>query len=382
MANVNIPIYPGSCSFFPGDTPMGYYDNDDKFQCDAESFANWAAQRLGFPIMDVELSPSQLFACYEEAITEYSSYIATYSTRDNMLQLLGMATSSIKDVSSNYITPSLRGIFKVSKQYGSEVGSGGNLTWYTGSIMTSPDKQVYDLIMDSVIETGSFQTDTFVIRRVYHYDTPAIASYAGSLGSSIYLSNEFGWGQAAIASDYLTMPLYENVLRAQAIEINSQIRRSAYSVQITNNRFRILPIPTDSFRVWFAYTLDDKPTLDSGKDTSKISNHSNIPNTTIIYSSINEMGARWVRRYALALAKETLGYIRGKYNTIPAPGTNTQLNSSDLIQSSNDDKSKLVEELNSILDQLSRQSLLERSKQEADNLSQQMAKIPLKIYVG
>ena len=32
----NIPIYPGSSSFFPGDTPFGFYDNDYQFQQDAD----------------------------------------------------------------------------------------------------------------------------------------------------------------------------------------------------------------------------------------------------------------------------------------------------------------------------------------------------------
>ncbi len=51
----NIPIWPGSSSFSPGDTPFGFYDDDIDFQTDAVSVANWTAQRLGYPLVDIEL---------------------------------------------------------------------------------------------------------------------------------------------------------------------------------------------------------------------------------------------------------------------------------------------------------------------------------------
>jgi len=51
---MNIPIYPGSSSFFPGNTPFGFYDNDYQFQTDADSVVKFCARRLGYPIMEVE----------------------------------------------------------------------------------------------------------------------------------------------------------------------------------------------------------------------------------------------------------------------------------------------------------------------------------------
>ena len=52
---VNIPIWPGSSSFFPDMTPFGYYDNDYEFQQDVDRVASWCANRLGYPIVDIEL---------------------------------------------------------------------------------------------------------------------------------------------------------------------------------------------------------------------------------------------------------------------------------------------------------------------------------------
>ena len=68
---VNIPIYPGSSSFFPGKTPFGWFDNDYDFQVDADSVTKWCALRLGYPIVDIELQDIDFYACFEEAVDAY-----------------------------------------------------------------------------------------------------------------------------------------------------------------------------------------------------------------------------------------------------------------------------------------------------------------------
>ena len=42
----NRPIWPGSSSFVPGDTPFGFYDNDSSFQADADKVAKYIAIKL------------------------------------------------------------------------------------------------------------------------------------------------------------------------------------------------------------------------------------------------------------------------------------------------------------------------------------------------
>lgn len=380
MASTTAPIYPGSASFFIGDTPFGYYDEDPRFQCEVEEFSNWAAKRLGYPIMDVELQDKNFYAAYEDAVNEYGSQVATYAARDNILRLMGIDTGSL-NLSTQYIPPTMRGIFKLAKEFGTEVGSGGTLTWFTGSIQVVANKQVYNLLTDTTIETGSFSTDQFTIRRVFHEDTPAYSNYQGALGTSLGLSNEFGFGLSAMSSDYLSMPLYEDVLRAQAVELNDQIRRSSYSFQITNNRIRIFPIPSDSFKIWFNYTLDDENVSSTTSD-GKVTNYSNVPYGLLAYGYINQMGKQWIKKYALAIAKEMLGYVRGKYQSIVVPGESTSLNSADLISAAEREMESCLSELKEILDQLSRQSQLERSSTESDMLSKHLSKVPLKIYVG
>ena len=60
----NIPIWPGSSSFFPGMTPFGFYDYDFTFQTDADKMAQFCATRLGYPIMEVELQDKHFYAAF------------------------------------------------------------------------------------------------------------------------------------------------------------------------------------------------------------------------------------------------------------------------------------------------------------------------------
>lgn len=381
---LDIPIYPGSASFYPGDTPFGFYDNDVQFQQDAEKIADWCARRLGYPIVEVELQDINFFAAFEEAITEYGNQVNTFAARDNLLGVLGFDTGS-GNFNGRYIETSLRSIFKLAKQYGTEAGVGGNLTWFTGSIDVTANKQVYDLITESTVETGSLATDEFTIRRVFHDASPSVTRFydpgsLGAVGTQQFL-DEFGWSSYSTGYTYLLMPLYQDILRLQAIEFNDMIRRSGYSFQLTNNRIRIFPIPNDSFKMWFHYTLDVE-SLDPAGGSGKISDHSNIPYCRLVYKYINEIGRQWIRKYTLALCKEMLGYIRGKYQDIVVPDETTTLNYNDLIQAATDEKSALIEELRETLDQMSRQAQLERKQAESEILSQQLAKVPMKIYIG
>ena len=77
-----------------------------------------------------------------------------------------------------------------------------------------------------------------------------------------------------------------------------------------------------------------------------------------------------------------LGYVRGKYSSLPIPNAEVTLNGADLISAGATEKEGLITELKEVLDTLSRQSQLERKQAEADSLQQQMNKIPLKIYIG
>ena len=51
----NIQTWNGTATFSAGMTPFGFYDSDTEFQADIIKVAKFCGQRLGYPLMDVEL---------------------------------------------------------------------------------------------------------------------------------------------------------------------------------------------------------------------------------------------------------------------------------------------------------------------------------------
>ena len=384
----NIPIWAGSSSFFPGDTPFGLYDIDTIFQGDAVKVADWCAKRLGYPLTDIELQPVNFFACFEEAVSEYGAQVNTYNSRDNMLNLYGSATGS--NLSGQKVSANFGGLIELAEEYGTEAGSGGNVTYFTGSLTVSKSQQIYDLTDSSIVtlESGTAGTDAIEIKRLYHEAPPAIVKYfdpfvGTGLGTQQMLDN-FGFGGMSPGVSFMMMPLYYDLSRFQAIEFNDQIRKSAYSFQLVNDRLRLYPIPDGSnfTKVYFDYIKKSDRSNALKGATGTVSDFSNIPYQDVTYSNINAVGKQWIRRYTLALAKEMLGYVRGKYSTLPIPNSEITLNGSDLTSAAQTEKEGLITELKETLDTMSRQAQLERKQAEADAMQQQMNKIPLKIYIG
>ena len=134
-------IWAGSSSFSSGNTPYGFYDSDTEFSGSGnhsiDKFADWSAKRLGYPIVEVELQDVQFYACYEEAITEYSAQVNQFNIRDNMLALQGQETGSgatKTDLTHRKLTPTIGRNIQLAEQYGSEAGVGGTVDFKTGSI--------------------------------------------------------------------------------------------------------------------------------------------------------------------------------------------------------------------------------------------------------
>jgi hypothetical protein len=384
----NIPIWPGSASFQSGDTPFGLYDSDIEFTSSANNTAEWCAKRLGYPLTDIELQDINFFACFEEAVTEYGAQVNTYNIRDNMLNLYGAETGS--NFSGQKISANFGGLIELAEEYGTESGTGGNVTYYTGSIAMTSNIQVYDLTDSSVttFESGTPGIDEIEIKRIFHEAPPAMVKYfdplvGTGLGSQNMLDG-FGWGNYSPGTSFMMMPIYADMLRIQAIEFNDQIRKSAYSFELQNNKLRLFPIPNGSnfTKVYFQYIKKTERSNPLKGATGTISDFSNVPYQNVTYSNINVVGRQWIQKYALALAKEMLGYIRGKYSALPIPNAEITLNSADLISAAQTEKEGLITELKETLDTMSRQLQLERKSAEATSLQEQFNKIPLKIYIG
>jgi len=378
----NIPIWNGTATFSTGDTPFGFYDTDQEFQTDAVKVASFCATRLGFPLMDVELTSGSFFACFEEAVTTYGNEVYQYKIRENYISLEG-SDSSI-EANNKIINPTLDRIINISKNYGTEAGVGGNVTKYSGSIDLIENIQEYDL---SAWATAEGITGGIEVRKVFYEAPPAILRYfdpyAGTGTGIQSLMDAFDFGSYSPGVNFLLMPASYDALKVQAIEFNDQLRRSAYSFEIINNRLKVFPVPTVGGSLFFEYfKVDDKRAASLLDGASTITNVSEVPYENIAYTDVNSVGRQWIYRYTLALARELLGYIRGKYQTVPVPGSEATLNQGDLLTDARTEKESLLSNLREMLDQTSRQAQLERKSNESRFLKDTLSDVPMTIYVG
>jgi hypothetical protein len=383
----NIPIYPGSSSFHPGDTPFGFYDNDLEFQVDADKFTTFASRRLGYPIVDVELQDLNFYAAFEEAVTVYGNEIYAYKIRENYLTLEG-ADNTI-DLENVIITPNLGRVIAISEQYGVEAGTGGNVTWHTGSIALTNSIQDYNLEEWAEVNIPHYRGHDIEIMRVFYEAPPAMLRffdpYAGSGSGNEDMMDSFGWEDYSPAGvNFMLMPINYDMQVIQQIEFSDMIRRANYSFEMHNNNLRIFPIPDGTpTSMKFEYILNSERSSASFEDaTGRISQISEVPFTNPIYDKINSVGRSWIFEYALALCKEMLGYVRGKYQSVPIPGDTVTLNQADLITAATAEKERLIDRLRAYLDDTSREKLLERRSLEGDYLEKELSKVPFPIYIG
>lgn len=378
----DIKIWDGTATFSPGNTPFGFYDTDSIFQTDAVKVAKFCATRLGYPLMDVELQSGSFFACFEEAVTTYGNEVFQYKIRENYLNLEGSSTGSA--LNNKLIDPTLTRLIQISRNYGTEADVGGNVTRYTGSLSVTMSKQEYDLDQWAVEQGISGGIE---IRRVFYQAPPAILRYfdpyAGTGTGIQSLMDAFDFGSYSPGVNFLLMPASYDLLKVQAIEFNDQIRRSSYSFELVNNKLKILPVPKSNYNLLFEYyKMDEKKIVNPDSGLDMVTNVAEVPYENPKYYQINSVGRQWIFKYTLALAKELLAYIRGKYTTMPIPGSEATLNQADLLTDARTEKESLITYLRDTLEQTSRRAQLERKADESDNLGRTLQSIPMVIFIG
>ena len=381
----NIPIWPGSSSFDASLTPFSFYDTDNDFTSSAVQTADWCAKRLGYPLVDVELQAVNFFTCFEEATNEYGAQLYNFQIINNFQSLEGNSTGS--NYNNQLITPNMGGTINVSEQYGNEVdGAGGDYEIQKGLINVTRGVQKYDLLTSTSSSLSG--SEAVYIKKIMHYQPAAINRYfdpyAGTGTGIQSLMQSFGFGNYSPGVNFMLMPLSFDLQKLQAIELNDTIRKSGYHFQVENNRYvKLFPIPNKDYTLHYEYVVQSVAN-NPVKNTAPhlITDISNVPYTNPTYAFINEPGRQWIRRYALALAKEMLGSIRGKYGTIPIPGSDTTLDHTRLLAEAKEEKTTLITELKELLEETTRLKQLERKNQEAQQTQETYYKVPYHIYIG
>jgi len=376
-----------------GQTPHGIYDTDTEFQSDSLTTCKYVASKLGHPVMQLEFNSGSIYACFEEAVSEYSQQINHYNTKNWMWEHYGNTdTGSGYSGTGSHQAETPNGgmsLFTLSEQYGQAVNVGGNATMFTGSIILSASKQVYDLTSEANLESSIGTKNRLEIQRVFNQGPAAISKFydpfAGTY-DNIELIDSFGFGNVSPAVSYILRPISYDLARANAIETNDLVRKAAYSFELINNKLRIFPVPESSDageKIYFHYyKRNDRTDVTQDYTLNKVSDPSNIPYKFITYTEINSMGRNWIRKYTLALAKELLGIIRSKYAALPLPNGEVSMDGEALKSEGREEKANLLEELSEFLEAVSKKEQAITEQEVANAQQEVLNKAPLKIYIG
>lgn len=390
---MNIPIYDGNPVWNPNAVPFGFYNSQADFTSDAVKVSKFCAVRLGYPLVDVELQSGSFFTAFEEAVTTYGNELYAYMVRDNQLSLEGATTGS--SLNQALITPNFEPIVRLTEQYGEEAGSGGNVNYYSGSFELTSSIQDYSFstFMTASGLTGSEYNLGIEVKRVFYQtyrpaSTALLDPYDGFGFGGVMAAGIIGLGGFGNGMGYLMTPLSYNLQVIQQLEMSQTIMGNNYSFEIRNDKLRIFPIPYinqngHAGHIWFEYILRNERVSSSIQDLpAQVTNVSNSPYNNPNYNFINSIGRQWIFEYTLALSKEMLGYVRGKYSSIPIPNAEVNLNQGDLLSAATAEKNALIERLRAYFDETSRQSLLSRRASEAESKMIELQQVPYTIFIA
>jgi len=384
--------YSDPSSFTSGQTPYGTYDADSTFSTDIISVTKWTAKRLGYPVLQLEIPSGSVYACFEEAVNEYSQHINNYNIKNWMWEQYGeksRISGSLSTGSANPVTPTLGPSVTLSDKYGQIAGMSETYDLKKGYIILSGSVQDYDL--QDVWASVSESNKRIEVQRVFNYPPAAVSRfydpYAGTFDQR-QLLDAFGFGNVSPAISFVLKPISYDLARANAIETSDLVRKSAYSFELHNNNLRIFPEPQSGDageKIWFEYYVKDDIRNTNNVSASLqggVSDPSNVPYKFITYSSINQPGRQWIRKYTYALAKELLGIIRSKYSSMPIPDGEVTLDGEALKNEGREEKTQLLEELKEFLESVSLTEKLKAEAEESNAQREVLAKAPLHIYIG
>jgi hypothetical protein len=284
--------------------------------------------------------------------------------------------------------------FRVADKFSTEALVGGTQPLYSASLDRVADQQEYDLqAIVEAAESGSpwegMGSKRIKIRQVYYVSPRQMWRFYGYYGGLNVVGDMNNYGQYADDSSFQVIPVWQNKIQAMQYEDHLYTRTSHYSYEINDNKLLLYPTPqqVSPEKFWFRFTVESgneafaTGSYDSGVDG--VNNMNTMPMENLPFDRINSIGQQWIRRFALALSKETLGQIRGKFGgVVPIPGDSITLNASDLLSQASSEQQILREELNKQLDEMLYAKLVETDKAMIDNTNSIVGNTPLKIFVG
>jgi len=396
--------------------PFGMYTGSYDFLSGAAVQVDYVYKKLGGDVVDIELTAANVYSAYEEAVLEYSYIINLHQSKNVLSDTLGDTTGTFNHLGQlqgdSPTSASLRYPrfeFSYTRTVGdgmaAAAGFGGTIPEYSASFTISNDKQDYDLqkiVEDAsssglddggnpVIFSGKVGDKRIVVTKVFYMSPVAMWRFYGYYGGIGVVGNYSTYGQYADDSTFEIVPVWQNKLQAMMYEDAITTRISNYSYEVINNKLRLFPRPTTwdtqnlFTRVWFRFYIDNNA-WDEDDDyrtgVRGINNMNTLPFGNIPYENINSIGKQWIRKYALAVCKEMLGQVRGKFQTIPIPGQSVTLNFSELLSQAKEEQTALRDKLRELLKEMEYAELAKLDQEKSEATANTLKQSPLPIFVG
>ena len=392
---------------------FGIYDSAD-FVSGAVDQVSYVYKKLGGDVLDIELTCDNVYAAYEEAVLEYSYILNVHQAKNILSDALGATTASFDQDGQIKSGETLSGsnielrFPKTRFEYSRRVARGtstwsvvgGDDTVYSASF--APESGVQDYNLQTIISSSAALSTgdlpykllvgnkRVVIREVFYKTPRAMWRFYGYYGGLNVVGNFSTYGQFADDSTFQVIPVWQNKAQAMAFKDAIWSRNSHYSYELRNNILRLFPVPLDPSvgikKYWVKFTIPSEP-WDEASDKEEgvfgVNNMNTLPFENLPYSSINSIGKQWIRRFGLALCKEMLGQIRGKFGSLPIPGNTITLNASELLSQAKEEQEKLREELKTTLDDLTYNKLAASEAERMESTVKTLEKVPQQsIFIG
>lgn len=378
---------------------MAVYFGTSGITGSSSSIYNWVKNKLGSPTVNVELTLDHVESNLEDANNEFSLIVNTSQIKNNLSNILG-ADKNV-DLTGKLQQQSLNFLSRMAKMYEEETSHGGKgeldigyvefsahqkyvelngLTSLSGSATSNLKYSNGDSITS--LQGSTIVVPPIILFEVYHYPQKNnTAYYYDQFG---FIKQEFGdfavpVGGGSISYNYI-YPLWSDILNADYLKTHTDFRKSHYRYMYAGRRLYVYPIPKSPVKIWLRFRIRPSLLDDLDPSTTGVTSIADAPYRNFNYEVLNQLSQTWIRKYTLALCKETLGRIRGKYDNVPIPNGTVTLDHASLRDEAEKEKKELVEWLEKQLDEMSYNKMLENDANEAKSINDQLKFIPVKIF--
>lgn len=332
--------------------------------------------RLGAPIRKIQLADEQLDSLLEIATQDYVEYIQNYIIEHQWPALLGLNVSE-DDLARALVTRNYDLVTQYTYAYSKIVGLGageGGDELKKDFIQLQPNVQMYQIPAHREINEVLWFTPSTIDQS---FMDPMLGMW----------SNGFGGASMGLGS-YHILPAFDILLRASDRNLKNRILGSELIYKVTNGPngtkyIHLMNTPGGAFdarhslynqsKVWYwYYDINNSPDcLEKNKDIIK--SPADVPLNDMSFDELNEPSKVWVRRYFTAVAKETLGRVRGTFGgKIPVPDADMEVEYQSLLAEGKDEMVTLKLELKERLERLSPLNTLKRVAEEAEYINKSL----------